>query len=865
MILMKKKEQEDRELNEEEADQGMEMEADFEGDMYDVPEDKKQEEDNEDEDAEEELDREMGDSSDPNEEVIDEKMWDEDDEDPNEKENEETEKFEKDSKVKGESDENELRTKEDEENNKQEDGQQKEESKPNNDEMDEDQKTNDADASNDDPVNDDLEENYEDRHEGVDIRQEEQDDVCDDENHSENDVEIGDDLELDDELDDRDEPAVEDNMDIEGGEENEEIEDEINMSDEEDTGLEENEANPTSTQTGCEEVDQNNEDNKEEEENDEGNFDLDLHTTQDSRENEAHGVAAKTGQDSIKKQDQEEEKEDEKEEKDDGRGDENENQGNSQDDDNSAMDVGQGDDEDGEGNWQDGEGNEGSTPPEQKSSDLPNPFRDPGDAEKFWHKKLKMKEDSLNEDQDHTENEADDENNSIDENVNTNGMFEFASKSQSSSAQVLGEAPEVADETLEVKEDENEIPNEKDSASEVNKENAEDDETAMEKKIDKDRNKKVESSKGKSERKYDQLQEKTEEDFDEKLKKDELQLDEQEISKNDEENKIVTDISQLHVQEDDPNFQGRNEDIVENDVISSFNTVETIEARQRWSKIQSETNNLSRRLCEKLRLVMEPLVATKLRGDYRTGKRINMKRVIGYIASGYRKDKIWLRRTKPAKRNYRVLLAVDDSESMKKSGAGDMALLALATLANGMSQLEIGELGIASFGEDMKLLHPFNLPFTSESGANIVRNFKFDDQRTRTSLCVESAIVALESQAESSASLQLVFIISDGRIERDSRQVLRKLVREMSERNILIVMIIVEGKNGRGPQNKDSIIHMKEVTFEKGKPKMKHFIDDYPFPYYIVLEDMSSLPEVLGDALRQWFEMVSQIQSASSS
>ena len=88
---------------------------------------------------------------------------------------------------------------------------------------------------------------------------------------------------------------------------------------------------------------------------------------------------------------------------------------------------------------------------------------------------------------------------------------------------------------------------------------------------------------------------------------------------------------------------------------------EVEEARSRWLSIQGETQSLSRRLCEKLRLVMEPLVASKLRGDYRTGKRINMKRVIGYIASGYRKDKIWLRRTKPAKRNYRVLLAVDET------------------------------------------------------------------------------------------------------------------------------------------------------------------------------------------------------------
>ena len=205
---------------------------------------------------------------------------------------------------------------------------------------------------------------------------------------------------------------------------------------------------------------------------------------------------------------------------------------------------------------------------------------------------------------------------------------------------------------------------------------------------------------------------------------------EMEIDKQDEENKVVTDLSQLQLREDESKLNG-NEDsiIIDRDEIQIFSQAETLEARHHWMKIQAETNVLSRNLCEKLRLVMEPLVATKLKGDYRTGKRINMKRVIGYIASGYRKDKIWLRRTKPAKRNYRVLLAVDDSESMKKSGAGEMALAALATLANGMSQLEIGELGIASFGEDMKLLHPFNSPFTSESGANLVRNFKFDDQQ----------------------------------------------------------------------------------------------------------------------------------------
>ena len=256
-------------------------------------------------------------------------------------------------------------------------------------------------------------------------------------------------------------------------------------------------------------------------------------------------------------------------------------------------------------------------------------------------------------------------------------------------------------------------------------------------------------------------------------------------------NRVVSDLSRLEIEEEAIGSQSMEMSLVEDEQVTGISSEEALEARQRWARIQGDTHNLALRLCEKLRLVMEPLVASKLRGDYRTGKRINMKRVIGYIASGYRKDKIWLRRTKPAKRNYRVLLAVDDSESMLKGGTGEMALRAMATLALGMSQLEIGELGVASFGDDMRLLHPFNQPFTSESGIDVVRNFRCSQTRTRTALCVQSALSVLDMPGDV-APLQLMFLISDGRIERDSGATLRKLMREMMERNVLLAMIIVE-------------------------------------------------------------------------
>ncbi|CAN6900791.1 unnamed protein product [Brassica oleracea] len=59
-------------------------------------------------------------------------------------------------------------------------------------------------------------------------------------------------------------------------------------------------------------------------------------------------------------------------------------------------------------------------------------------------------------------------------------------------------------------------------------------------------------------------------------------------------------------------------------------------------------------LAEQLRLVVEPTIASKLSGDYRT--------------------------------------AVDDSRSMSESGCGEFAIRALATVCRAMSQLEMGNM-----------------------------------------------------------------------------------------------------------------------------------------------------------------------------
>lgn len=95
--------------------------------------------------------------------------------------------------------------------------------------------------------------------------------------------------------------------------------------------------------------------------------------------------------------------------------------------------------------------------------------------------------------------------------------------------------------------------------------------------------------------------------------------------------------------------------------------------------------------------------------------------MIPYVASHYRKDKIWLRRTRPNKRDYQVVIAVDDSRSMQESRCGNVAIEALVTVCRAMSQLEVGNLAVASFGKkgNIRLLHDFDQPFTGEAGIKV--------------------------------------------------------------------------------------------------------------------------------------------------
>jgi len=291
-----------------------------------------------------------------------------------------------------------------------------------------------------------------------------------------------------------------------------------------------------------------------------------------------------------------------------------------------------------------------------------------------------------------------------------------------------------------------------------------------------------------------------------------------------------------------------------------------------WRKYANLTSDLSYALCEQLRLILEPTLATRLQGDFRTGKRLNMRKIIPYIASEYTKDKIWLRRTKPSRREYQVLLSLDDSRSMAESHSVNLAYQTLALVSQALNKLEVGQISIARFGESVDILHPFgDTGFTDADGAKVMDSFKFDQHRTDVAALVEKSLTFLsearQRQASSSSApdlWQLQVIISDG-VCQDHHK-LRRLLRRALEERVMIVFVIVDSlhQTQSTPQagGASSILSMQTVEYKEVNGtmqlEMQRYLDTFPFEFYVVLRDVEALPGVLADTLRQWMTRVSQ-------
>jgi midasin len=122
-----------------------------------------------------------------------------------------------------------------------------------------------------------------------------------------------------------------------------------------------------------------------------------------------------------------------------------------------------------------------------------------------------------------------------------------------------------------------------------------------------------------------------------------------------------------------------------------------------------------------------------------------------------------------------------------------------------------------------------------------------------------------KSTAQSqSQTAQLLLIVSDGRgLFSEGADCVHQAIRRAKQAGLFMVFVIVDN-----PEGKDSILDIRLPVFDPTTGQLasiKPYLDSFPFPFYVILRDIQTLPVVLSDALRQWFELVTTSSSAGSS
>ncbi|WFD41675.1 hypothetical protein MPSI1_000307 [Malassezia psittaci] len=289
-------------------------------------------------------------------------------------------------------------------------------------------------------------------------------------------------------------------------------------------------------------------------------------------------------------------------------------------------------------------------------------------------------------------------------------------------------------------------------------------------------------------------------------------------------------------------------------------------AAELWRTYSTLTMDLAFALCEQLRLILTPSLATRLNGDFRTGKRLNLRKIIPYIASDFAKDKIWLRRTKPSAREYQVLLSIDDSKSMAQGRNIHLAYQTLALVTGALMRLEVGDVAVCRFGDAVEMLHEFGAAsFSDTHGGQILSRLRFEQTSTDVHSLLSSTLQVLRTARATRASAsgadlwQLQIIISDG-VCQDHERLRAQIRRAMAER-IMLVFVVVDASEEDQKPSRSSILSMNQVAYHtdaagKLQLEMKRYIDTFPFDSYVIVRDVQSLPNVLATTLRQWAEKI---------
>ncbi|CRG95848.1 dynein-related AAA-type ATPase, putative [Plasmodium gallinaceum] len=290
-----------------------------------------------------------------------------------------------------------------------------------------------------------------------------------------------------------------------------------------------------------------------------------------------------------------------------------------------------------------------------------------------------------------------------------------------------------------------------------------------------------------------------------------------------------------------------------------------LEYEKIYDQINNETEIMSSQLCEQLKIILEPTVRNKYEGDYKSGKKLNIKKLVNYFASDFRNNKIWKRKTKLNKRDYNILIAIDNTKSMKINNIQKMTLNAIFLVAKAFEKLNVGKIGICSFGEN-ETISSNNVVCSMTNSLNkqdflkILNHFQFnhDTQNSFDNAMLNALKICnyifKNSHTQNNSKNQinhLMLIISDGRFNKNS---VKAEIFKCIQNNFIPVLMIIDTQLENNKSQ--SIFNLKQTFYKNNKLEIVPYLNDFPFPYFVVVNDINDIPSLTCDIIRQWFQIL---------
>ena len=150
---------------------------------------------------------------------------------------------------------------------------------------------------------------------------------------------------------------------------------------------------------------------------------------------------------------------------------------------------------------------------------------------------------------------------------------------------------------------------------------------------------------------------------------------------------------------------------------------------------------------------------------------------------------------------------------------------------------------VSRFGEEMN----------DQLGGEVIEKFTFEQQSTNVVEMLDfTSRYFMQNSGGQNSDEKLLIIVSDGRgIFSQGRAQVAETIKRARSRGIFIILIIIDN-----PKADKSIKDIKSAQFVDGKVIWKSYLDEFPFPYYLILRDIERMPNCLADALRQWFQLI---------